>query len=63
MSRFRQALREALLEGGGEAGSDSDRRWLYVPYDQLNEGFGPLATEPPGELGLVFVESLAKRRG
>jgi deoxyribodipyrimidine photolyase-related protein len=36
------------------------RRWLFVPYDQLHDGIGPLATEPPGELGIVLVESRAK---
>ncbi|MBL9079231.1 MAG: cryptochrome/photolyase family protein [Planctomycetes bacterium] len=36
------------------------RRWLFVPYDQLHDGIGPLAHEPPGELGIVLVESRAK---
>ena len=33
------------------------RRWLYVPYDQLNVGLGPLSREDPAELGAVLVES------
>ena len=36
------------------------RRWLFVPYDQLHDGIGPLAHEPAGELGIVLVESRAK---
>ncbi len=33
------------------------RRWLFVAPDQLNDGLGPLATEAPGDLGIVLVES------
>jgi len=33
------------------------RRWLYVAYDQLSDGIGPLACEDPAELGIVLVES------
>ena len=40
--------------------SRARRRWLFVPYDQLHDGIGPLAKEPPGELGIVLVESRAK---
>ena len=36
------------------------RRWLFVPYDQLSDGIGPLAREPAHELGIVLVESKAK---
>ncbi|MCB9876548.1 MAG: cryptochrome/photolyase family protein [Planctomycetes bacterium] len=32
------------------------RRWLFVPYDQLHDGIGPLASEPPQSLGIVLVE-------
>lgn len=38
----------------------SGRRWLFVAYDQLHDGIGPLAREPAGELGIVLVESAAK---
>jgi deoxyribodipyrimidine photolyase-related protein len=34
-----------------------DRRWLFVPYDQLTDEWGPLAREPADELGIVVVES------
>lgn len=33
------------------------RRWLYVAQDQLSDGIGPLATEPPEALGIVLIES------
>lgn len=33
------------------------RRWVFVPYDQLSDAMGPLAEAPPGELGVVLVES------
>lgn len=55
MSVFRQRLQ---AETAGR--SPAARRWLFVPYDQLHDGIGPLATEPPHELGIVMVESRAK---
>jgi len=36
------------------------RRWIYVPYDQLNSAIGPLGREPAEELGVVLIESSAK---
>jgi len=35
----------------------NDRRWLFVPYDQLSDRIGPLAGEDPSELGIVLVEN------
>ncbi len=53
MSRFGRALRAR--------GSDpSGRRWLFVPYDQLSDGIGPLAREDPRRLGIVVVENAWK---
>lgn len=37
-----------------------DRRWLFVAYDQLSDRIGPLASEAPGQLGIVLVESTTK---
>ncbi|MBX3464356.1 MAG: cryptochrome/photolyase family protein [Planctomycetes bacterium] len=54
MSTFARRLRQ--LQPKGRA----PRRWLFVPYDQLHDGIGPLAREAPGELGIVLVESRAK---
>lgn len=34
-----------------------NRSWVYVPYDQLSEDFGPLCREPAETLGIVLVES------
>lgn len=41
------------------AGADSwpARRFVFVPYDQLSGGIGPLVHEPPQSLGIVLVES------
>jgi deoxyribodipyrimidine photolyase-related protein len=36
------------------------RRWVFVAYDQLHDGLGPLSTIAPHELGIVLVESRAK---
>jgi deoxyribodipyrimidine photolyase-related protein len=34
-----------------------NRRWLFVPYDQLSDGIGPLSRENPNGLGIVLVEN------
>ena len=51
-TRFARELseRQRGLETGG-------RRWVYVPYDQLNDGFGPLASLDPREAGVVLLEN------
>ncbi|MFK7739385.1 MAG: cryptochrome/photolyase family protein [Planctomycetota bacterium] len=54
MGAFRKALQAARPR------SESKRRWLYVPYDQLHDGLGPLADEPAEELGIVLIESRSK---
>jgi deoxyribodipyrimidine photolyase-related protein len=54
MPAFVDALRASAPK------SRARRRWLFVPYDQLHDGIGPLAHEPPGDLGIVLVESRAK---
>ena len=54
MSAFGTSLRE---RAGGLGGP---RRWVFVPYDQLHDGVGPLQREPATELGVVLIESRAK---
>ena len=56
MSKFSQALEQRQPARAG------DRRWLFVPYDQLHDGIGPLAREPADELGVVLIESRDKPR-
>jgi len=51
------AFRAALARQGRPRG---ERRWLFVPYDQLGATLGPLAREPADELGIVLVESAWK---
>jgi deoxyribodipyrimidine photolyase-related protein len=53
VSRFGRALRDRQPDPAG-------RRWLFVPYDQLSDGIGPLFREDPRTLGLVLVETLWK---
>ncbi len=36
------------------------RRWIYVPYDRLHEGVGPLAETPPEDAVVVMMESRGK---
>jgi len=35
----------------------TDRRWLFIPYDQLSDEFGRLSREHPSDLGIVLVEN------
>ncbi|MDB4976015.1 MAG: hypothetical protein JWN48_4356 [Myxococcaceae bacterium] len=35
----------------------AERRWVYVPYDQLSDKHGLLATLPPARLGIVMLEN------
>jgi deoxyribodipyrimidine photolyase-related protein len=50
MSRFASMLAERETD-------PAHRRWLYVPYDQLSAGIGPLSCEEPSDLGIVLVEN------
>ncbi len=36
------------------------RRWIYVPYDRLHDGVGPLAETAPENAILVLMESRSK---
>jgi deoxyribodipyrimidine photolyase-related protein len=36
------------------------RRWIYVPYDRLHDGVGPLAQTEPRDAIVVLMESRAK---
>ncbi len=54
MSPFAKALARSRPK------TRTNRRWLFVPYDQLSDGIGPLAKEPPHELGIVLIESREK---
>ncbi|HYP90363.1 MAG TPA: cryptochrome/photolyase family protein, partial [Polyangiaceae bacterium] len=54
-SRFGRELSE--LQRNRDLGG---RRWIYVPYDQLNDGFGPLAALDPREAGVLLIEHPGK---
>lgn len=49
MTRFLRQL--AALRTGRR-----QRRWIFVPYDQLTDRIGPLSREDPRELGIVLIE-------
>ena len=53
-------FRRELALRATSPGDPGDRRWLYVPYDQLSCALGPLAREAPQELGIVLIESPQK---
>ncbi|MGC6510170.1 MAG: cryptochrome/photolyase family protein [Myxococcota bacterium] len=36
------------------------KKWVYVPYDQLNTSLGPVCELAPSETGIILIESLAK---
>ena len=50
MSLFTSALAERQPD-------PADRRWIYVPYDQLSAEIGPLSRKDPSEIGIVLVEN------
>ena len=39
---------------------ETNRRWIFVPYDQLGDAYGPLAREKPRDVGIVLVECPGK---
>jgi deoxyribodipyrimidine photolyase-related protein len=53
MKVFRQRLSELNPPA-------ADRRWIFVPYDQLSDEIGPLSRESPESLGIVLAESSEK---
>lgn len=53
---FVEAMRRSAV------GGPDNRRWIYVPEDQLSAGLGPLAREVPETLGIVLIESRWKAR-
>lgn len=55
-----RVFRKSLASVSREGLANSERLWVYVPYDQLSDAIGPLSERPPGELGMVMVESAAK---
>ncbi len=57
-SRRGNGTRGAFLRELDARGSDpAGRRWIFVPYDQLSDGIGPLSRLEPNEAGLLLVES------
>jgi deoxyribodipyrimidine photolyase-related protein len=40
--------------------SEGNRRWLFVPYEQLTDALGPLSREDSKTLGIVLVENPRK---
>jgi len=50
MTSFVRSLSEFEPEPG-------ERRWVYVPYDQLSAAVGPLSEVEPSGLGIVMVEN------
>ena len=55
-----QVFHEELSRATAKADPSAPRTWVYVPYDQLSDAVGPLASHAPGDLGIVMVESPAK---
>ena len=53
MSVFFSRLKKAATPVG-------QRRWIYVPYDQLTADIGPLSEQPATQSGIVLIESPAK---
>lgn len=50
MSRFLRALDERNPPRW-------DRRWIFVPEDQLSDDIGPISRSDPREIGIILIES------
>lgn len=50
MSLFRDKLKTLQPD-------PKNRRWLFIPYDQLSDSMGPLSNEDPKSMGIVLVEN------
>ena len=57
-----ETFMDALARNQGAGPPPEERRWLFVPYDQLNHRLGPLSRNPPDTLGIVMVETPWKGR-
>ena len=53
MSIFRERLEKFQTD-------PKNRRWPFIPYDQLSDSIGPLSKEGPKSLGIVLVENPLK---
>ncbi len=51
---------EQIAKCAPSAKEAKTRRWIYVPYDRLHHGVGPLAEAAPEDVVLVLMESRAK---
>jgi deoxyribodipyrimidine photolyase-related protein len=49
-----------LLAQAQKGQRQAPKQWLFVAYDQLNMALGPMATVPPKDLGLIFIETTWK---
>ena len=54
MNYFRNELKK-------HKNNPNNRRWAYVPYDQLSDQMGPLLRESPESLGVILMENQWKR--
>ncbi|MBN1105989.1 MAG: cryptochrome/photolyase family protein [Deltaproteobacteria bacterium] len=50
MGHFKKELAKHQARAG-------KRKWLFIPYDQLNDKIGPLSREAPNGLGIVLIEN------
>ncbi|MBL8601934.1 MAG: cryptochrome/photolyase family protein [Myxococcales bacterium] len=55
-------FREQIALATPDRDACAGRRWQYVPYDQLTDAAGPLATAEPRTHGLIFLESRDRPR-
>ncbi len=55
-----QAFFDRVAPFAPTAAEARSRRWIYVPYDRLHDGVGPLSETAPEDAVLVFMESQAK---
>jgi deoxyribodipyrimidine photolyase-related protein len=54
---MRSIFKQELLKANSDP---ADRRWIFVPYDQVTDKIGPLVREPAEKLGIILVENVWK---
>lgn len=56
------AFLEQMRASEPSAAERRRRTWIFIPYDRVNDGIGPLAKLDPQDAGIILIESHAKGR-
>jgi hypothetical protein len=57
---MRSIFKQELLKANSDP---ADRRWIFVPYDQVTDKIGPLVREPAEKLGIILLRMFGSQGG